>query len=255
MPSGVPDRVAHFPLSLHLQSVKPSKPLLYIIYIDRSFYPTFLSYYRPRPPVCVALSSRLLSLFSFFRAGWVWPRLILSLGYPTRYPSVLLAYNASSPRSSSFRALSTACCRYPWGRATLVLDRNCNSALVTLGSPRSRPCGYSSVVMGFLSRTNYSQTHETSYVAFSTKTWSPTGNQSAQFPFLRERRGKRFWISPRECLSGIQMREKQQANWWGILFFNQSKQAPDFCERLLAEWLEIVVDPSSAVPSDDRLKR
>jgi hypothetical protein len=29
------------------------------------------------------------------------------------------------------------------------------------------------------------------------------------------------------------MREKRQANWLGTLFFNQSKQVPDFCERLL----------------------
>lgn len=53
--------------------------------------------------------------------------------------------------------------------------------------------------------------------------------------FLEGDEREAFLDLARECLSGIQMREKQQANWRGILFFNQSKQVPDFCERLLAE--------------------
>lgn len=31
------------------------------------------------------------------------------------------------------------------------------------------------------------------------------------------------------------MREKRLANWQGTLFFNQSKQAPDFCECFVEE--------------------
>ena len=71
----------------------------------------------------------------------MWPRLTLSLGYPPCYPSPVLvaSSNASSPHSSSLQALSAVrrCAR---GRATLVLARNRSSALVALGSPKSRPC-------------------------------------------------------------------------------------------------------------------
>ena len=87
-----------------------------------------------------------------FRARWVWPRLRLSLGYPPCYPSPVLiaSSNASSPHSSSLWALSAVRCRCAWGRATLVLARNCSSALVALGSPRSRPCGCSSAAVGLV---------------------------------------------------------------------------------------------------------
>ena len=104
------------------------------------FYNRSNPFPRPRPPVCAGLSSTVLSLC--FGAGWVWPRLTLSLGYPSCYPSPVLiaSSNASSPHSSSLWALSVVrrCVR---GRATLVLARNCGSALVALGSPKSHPCG------------------------------------------------------------------------------------------------------------------
>ncbi|EYE89894.1 uncharacterized protein EURHEDRAFT_536264, partial [Aspergillus ruber CBS 135680] len=105
---------------------------------------------RPKPPVCAGLSSTVL--FLCFGARWVWPRLTLSLGYPPCYPSPVLtaSSNASSPHSSSLRALSVICCRCARGRATLVLARNCSNALVALGSPRSRPYEYSSAVVGLM---------------------------------------------------------------------------------------------------------
>ena len=104
----------------------------------------------PKPPVCAGLSSRVLSLC--FKAGWVWPNLNLSLGYPPCYPSPLLlaSSNASSPHSSSFQVLSAACCRCSWGRAMLVLAKNCSSTLVALGSPKSCPCGCSSAAVGLI---------------------------------------------------------------------------------------------------------
>jgi len=82
----------------------------------------------------------------------VWPKLRFSLGYPPCYPSPVLiaSSSASSPHSSSLRALSAIRCGYARGRATLVLARNCSSALVALGSPRSRPCGCSSAAAGLI---------------------------------------------------------------------------------------------------------
>ena len=56
----------------------------------------------------------------------------------------------SSPHSSSLRALSAISCGCARSRATLVLARNCSSALVALGSPRSRPCGCSSAAVGLI---------------------------------------------------------------------------------------------------------
>jgi hypothetical protein len=105
---------------------------------------------RPKPPVRAGLSSRVLSLC--FGAGWVWPKLGFNLGYPPCYPSPVLiaSSSASSPRSSSLRALSAIRCGCARGRATLVLARNCSSALVALGSPRSHPCGCSSAAVGLI---------------------------------------------------------------------------------------------------------
>lgn len=102
-----------------------------------------------------AFEKRALSLC--FEAGWVRPRLTLSLGYPLCYPSpvLLVSSSASNPHSPIFWALSIA-----RGSATLVLARNCGTAFVALGSPRILPCGYSSAVVGlttlFVSRTLWS---------------------------------------------------------------------------------------------------
>ena len=105
---------------------------------------------RPRPPVCVGLSSKVLSLR--FRAGWVWLKLNLSLGYPSSYPSPVLfaSSSASNPHSSSLLALSAIHCKCARGRATIVLVRNCSGALVGLSSPKSRPCGFSSAAVGLI---------------------------------------------------------------------------------------------------------
>lgn len=113
---------------------------------EASFYCFSSPFTCPKLPVCAGLLSRVLSLC--FGAGWVQPTLTLSLGYPPCYPfPVLLASSSAfNPYSSIFWALSTACCRCPWGSAMLVLARNCITALVALGSPRSLPCGYSAVV-------------------------------------------------------------------------------------------------------------
>ena len=105
---------------------------------------------RPRPPVCAGLSGIVLSLC--FGAELVSPRLALSLDYPSCYPSPVLiaSSNASSPHSSCLWALSAVRCRCARGRATLVLARNRSSALVALGSPKSRPCGCYSAAVGFI---------------------------------------------------------------------------------------------------------
>ena len=88
------------------------------------------------------------------RARWVWPRLTFSLGYPP-----LLPFFCSNCLLQCFRSplimpsgLSAALCRCTRGRATLVLAKNCSSALVALGSPKSRPCGCSSAAVGFITR-------------------------------------------------------------------------------------------------------